>query len=209
MKLKLPLGIVGVLLTIVSVGIYLLATVDINTVKGAIQIENPRCYIDNGLLTRTHYMQYEVVPTDKTKPDAIYRIEMDTRAVDQVDKVYWSEVELDIKKPKLITHKISYDEYVSLGVYPSFDVKVTEVRAEKDGSFLMLPVAFLGLVTLFVMSGVTKPRLPKETRRYRYREEVADIKLSDEEQALKCVKCECIKMVNSVLKCSKEKCKYE
>ena len=122
MTLKKPLmfGVVifGLLLLIVGAGFYLLKTVDINTAKGVAEIVNPKSYMENGLFSQAHYMKYAVVPSRYTEADTVYRLTVGNGSVEREDKFYWTQLELDIQKPKLIKHGITKDEYIAIAQKP-------------------------------------------------------------------------------------------
>ncbi len=215
MTLKKPLmfGVVifGLLLLIVGAGFYLLKTVDINTAKGVVEIVNPKSYMENGLFSQAHYMKYAVVPSRYTEADTVYRLTVGNGSVEREDKFYWTQLELDIQKPKLIKHGITKDEYIAIAQKPHFDIEIHEIRSERDGNYLMWSVVYVGIVGLLLM--VISERKPKVEKRIpSVRQHLQGVKLPDvlpdEEQLQKCFQCPSFKMLGGILRCGREECKY-
>lgn len=210
--LSVFLVLFGILLVIVSMGLYLIPTVNINTVKGTVEIEYPRCYIKDGIFAPKRYVQYELIPSHVTKADVTYRVIVDNGLVRQEDKVSWTSLELGILKSKVITHSLSVDEYVAISMQPKYETMVYEVKAERDFSLLMIPVVYAGILVLAVMSGVgRRQEKPVERHRVVHRHAVAEKPkaLMDEEQARLCMQCNSFKMVAGVLRCTRDICPYQ
>lgn len=152
---------VFLIISIVGVGLYLLRTMDVVTPKNVVEIIHPEGVIDNGLLSRVYYMNYDLVPTDKTQPGKVYRVIIDNGSVRQEDKIFWSQLELDIGQMKSISHVISQEEFTSLGLYPQYEMTVTEVRSERDGNYLMWPVVYIGIMALVGMAAFNRLKLKR------------------------------------------------
>lgn len=215
MRRMLLLLIPLVLLGVVGWGFYLLRTVDVDVPRGAIDVVMPQRVVDNGLLTRTYYLAYAVLPSESTEAEAVYRVAVDNGAVARETKVLWDAVELDIGKAKTVRHKISEDEYVALGMKPRYDIQVSQVRSERDGTYLLWPVLYMGVVVLAAMAGIELLGRPKKRQRINYKRpfrkqsvETESVQLTDEELAQRCFQCASLKSVNGVLRCSRDVCKY-
>lgn len=153
----LPLLILG----LIGGGLYLIRTVDVNIPLNTIEIIHPEGMIDDGLLSRVYYMNYDLFPTDKTEPDKVYRVIVDNGSVRQEDKIFWTQLELDIGQVKSISHVISQEEFTSLGLYPQYEMTVTEVRSERDGNYLMWPVVYIGIMALVGMAAFNRLKLKR------------------------------------------------
>lgn len=147
----------GLIVTLVSVGFYLIGTVELERAKATVNIQDARFYIDDGLLSNTHYVRYMAMPTNFTQPDTVYRIDIGNGIVSWSDKTYWSELELYINKPKVVKNKITQDEYNALGINPSYNVDIVEVKSERNFSYLVIPFLYTILV-YFLLSKRGKAR---------------------------------------------------
>lgn len=206
------LVIVGVLLVIISLGLYFIPMVNLNTARGTVEIEHPRNYMESGIFAPKRYIQYELIPGDMTKTDVTYRVIVDNGLVRREDKVSWSALELGIRKSKVITHSLSADEYTAVSVLPQYKMMVYEVKPERDLSYLMIPVVYLGLLSLAIMSGVgRRQKQPVLETRVVEAEVVKESPhaLMNGEQAKRCLECDSFKMVGSVLRCSRDTCKFQ
>lgn len=200
-------------LTLVGYGFYMLRTVDVDAPEGVVDLVYPQGVEDNGLLTMSYYMKYDLLPTEKTKADVVYRVIVDSRLLRREDKIIWSPLEIGIGKAKSIKRKLSHDEFVALGQHPQYEMTVSEVRSEKYGMYLMLPALYIGILALVVMAGFGLLGNPlkrrTDLRPFRnYRVEAKAAEMTDEELARRCLECSSIKMTNGVLRCSREVCKY-
>lgn len=149
--LKNAIVIVGVVLTLVCVGIYYLSTINVDQADNALVVKDTTFYIEDGLFSNTHYIQYFVKPTDYTLPNKTYRVDVSNGIAGWSDKLYWSQLELDIVKPKIVKHKISEDEYNALAKMPYYNVTIKEVKSENNYAVMMLPLAYIGLVILALL----------------------------------------------------------
>lgn len=183
----------------IGVGFYFLNTYDLSQPKQTVSVEYSKYYIDDGLLTRTPYMRYYAVPTSLVEPGSVYRIVADNGAVSFDDKVYWTDLEYNIVKAKLVKHKVSQDEYSALHLAP-LDVSVYEVVSERNALWLMIPAVYAGIIGL-AMSGRGKDYSVQKTA-------CVVSGLSDEEKAKRCFECKHIKIVNGILRCGIDKCIY-
>ncbi len=203
--------IVGLVLLLISLGLYAIRTTNIPA-NAAVNIANPNSYIDNGLFAQQPYMQYNLTPTTITKPNATYRISVGNGIVNREDKVSWTKLELDIQKSKTIKHTLSQDEFTSIRNRSSFTMTTTEIRSEHNGSYLLMPVLYVALVTLGIM--LWRDRKPQPATVQRIRTNTAmpkpapTTRLTDDEQAKRCLLCPSLKAVNGVLRCQRQKCNY-
>ncbi|KKN79303.1 hypothetical protein LCGC14_0340850 [marine sediment metagenome] len=205
-----------IVLFMMGLSLYLLRTVDIDTPDGVIEIVNPEGIVDKGFLARSYHMIYQLVPTEKTQSDVVYRIVVNNGSVRQEDKVYWTQLGLNIGKAKLIKHNVSRDEFTALGLRPQYEVEITEVKSERNKDFLMYPVLYIGVMSLVAMCGVSllgKPRIKERInyiRPFRNKEvELEQETVSDEEQLQRCMRCLKFKMINGKLVCGAEECNYK
>ena len=208
------IALVGILLVIISLGLYFIPTINLNTAKGTVEIEHPRNYLKSGVIAPRRYLEYTLIPTQMTKTNVTYRIVVDNGLVRQEDKISWSELELGILKPKLIIHSLTSDEYTAVSVLPKYKIMVYEIRPERDVNYLMIPFVYVGLLSLAILAG-----FGRKTRRIAepYRKVVEKL---DEKSVTKdpdginksqlelCMKCDHFKPINGVVQCHKDKCIY-
>ncbi len=164
----LVLGIIlilGIVLLLISLGLYTFRTIDIPA-KGMIDIVSPNSYLDNGLFAQVPYMQYMFVPTKATKPNVTYRIVVGNGVVTREDKVSWTPLELEILKHKPIKYKLSQDEYSAIQRRSSFTMTASEIRSERNGNYLFIPVLYGCLIALGIM--LWKERKPQPVPRPSY-----------------------------------------
>lgn len=140
--------VIGVVMTLVCTGYYIFNTTDVNQVDSVVKVKDSRYYIDDGLLSQTHYVQYHIVPTDITLADKVYRVKVDNGIVNWSNKIMWTQLELDIGKSMFIKHKISADEYNALSKMSWYNIVITEVRSERELSLMLLPLAYSGMIML-------------------------------------------------------------
>jgi hypothetical protein len=157
-KTLLILGLVGL---VVGFVLYLQGTVLVEVSSPPVVIDKYTLSIQQGFFSDAHYCKIQVTPTSEAEPDTNYLLVMDNGMVRQSYKVSWSQLELDIHKPKTLTNKISQDEYTALGMQ-SAHLTAFEMSPERRMLWLVPGIVLLGM---FVLSYVLSRRKISETGR--------------------------------------------
>lgn len=204
--------IVGLILLMVCIGMYFMRTVDVYKTKTAVDVETPNVFIEDNLFTRIHYLQYRVMPTNFIEPDAVYRLSLDNGIVKKETKVFWSELELGINKPKVVKQKITEDEYTALRTVPWYDTSVSEIRPERNFSYIATPCIYFCILILWGIVEFGRKTVRQLKSLPVLEPEVIEPVISisrEQKQAERCLQCSEIKVIAGVLRCSRDKCKYD
>ena len=207
----IAIALAGVFLVIISLGLYLIPTVNLNTAKGTVDIVYPQNYIKSGLFAPKRYLEYTLRPSRMTKSNTPYLIVVDNDLVRREDKISWSALELGILKPKTITHSLTSDEYTAVSILPKYEILVYEVRPERDANYLMIPFIYVGVLSLAILAGFGKKQPQRIAEPHR---KVVEKPAEKPQETLpkdlvqRCMECDSFKAINGTLQCSRQTCKY-
>lgn len=206
----IAIALVGILLVIISLGLYFIPTMNLKTAKNTFEIVYPHNYIKTGLFAPKRYVEYTVIPTRMTKTDIPYLVVVNNGLVRKEGKVKWSALELGIYKPKTITHSLTSDEYTAVSVLPEYEIMVYEVRPERDANYLMIPFAYIGLLSLVILAGFGKKQ-PAEKQKPDIQQNAATPSKRElpKDRIDRCMNCDSFKMANGILQCNRKTCKYD
>lgn len=99
----------------------------------------------NGFTRFKDSMQVQLSPTSTTKPGQPYRIILDNNITKVTYDIQWSQLELDIIKPKVLSDKITPDEYIAWSQRRTYNTTIYELTHQHNPIYLLSGITIFSL----------------------------------------------------------------
>jgi hypothetical protein len=131
---------IALILTISMCFTYFNATNSIENKSTPVIVNKPTLYKTESMIT--------VLPTSRTIPDQQYEIVIDVGIIKQHYFVSWNKLEIDITKSKILSSKISEDEYTALSGRP-YTTKIFDIVYIHNILYIFGAILFFVLFVVF------------------------------------------------------------